>query len=142
MRSAPLLLAAATALAAPLPCPAETRLGLGGDYLTDNHGMFQLTLSVDTPLARAIAVGGRVGALLTSGPVFGAPADIFLRLNLGRVYVDGLIGPWFFFSGGDAIRLHGGLGFGLLTRGMSFGLEVGGLSPGGALIGARLAFRI
>jgi hypothetical protein len=142
MRRYLLFLATATALAAPRPCPAETRLGLGGDYLSDNHGMFQLTLSADTPLARAIAVGGRVGALLMSGPVFGAPLDVFLRIRLDRIYLDGLVGPWFFFSGGDGVRLHGGLGFGLLTRGFNLGLEVGGLSAGGALIGLRLAFRI
>jgi hypothetical protein len=142
MRRYLLFVAAATALAASRPCAAETRLGLGGDYLTDNRGLFQLTLSADAPLARAIAVGGRVGALLVTGPVVGAPIDAFLRIHLGRVYLDGLVGPWFFFSGSDAVRLHGGLGFGLLTRGLSFGLEVGGLSAGGALIGLRLAFRI
>jgi hypothetical protein len=142
MRHSLLFLATATALALSFPCFAETRLGLGGDYVTDNHGIFELTLSGDTPVARSIAFGGRVGALLTSGPVVGAPIDAFLRIHLGRVYVDGLIGPWFFFSGGDAVRLHGGVGFGLVTRGASIGLEAGGLSGGSALLGLRLAFRI
>jgi hypothetical protein len=142
MRNYLLFLATATALAAPRPCSADTRLGLGADYLTNNNGIFQLTLSGDTPLARGLTVGGRVGALLESGPYLGAPLDVFLRIHLGRIYVDGLIGPWFFFSGPDAVRLHGGLGFGLLTRGFNFGLEVGGLSAGGGLIGLRLAFRI
>jgi hypothetical protein len=143
MRRYLLFLATAAALSLPCPCSADTRLGLGADYLTDNRGIFQLTLSADTPLARSIAVGGRVGAMLVTGPVVGAPLDVFLRINLGRVYVDGLVGPWFFFSGPDSVRLHGGLGFGLrTTRRMSFGMEVGGLSAGGALIGLRLAFPI
>jgi|GraSoi2013_100cm_1033763.scaffolds.fasta_scaffold66602_2 hypothetical protein len=142
MRNYLLFLATAAALAAPRPCSAETRLGIGADYLTDNNGILQLTLSGDTPLARAITVGGRVGALLESGPFLGAPLDVFLRIHLGRIYVDGLIGPWFFFAGPDAVRLHGGLGFGLLTRGFNFGLEVGGLSASGGLVGLRLAFRI
>lgn len=55
MRRSLLLLVTATALAAPFPCFAETRLGLGGDYVTDNHGIFELTLSGDTPVARSIA---------------------------------------------------------------------------------------
>jgi hypothetical protein len=143
MRRSLLFLSTAAALALSRPSFADTRLGLGADYLTDNRGIFELTLSADTPLARSIAVGGRVGAMLVSGaPVVGAPIDAFLRLYLGRVYVDGLVGPWLFFSGPDSVRLHGGLGFGLLTRRMSFGMEVGGLSAGGALIGVRLAFRI
>ncbi len=142
MRNYLLFVAAAAALTAPRPCSADTRLGLGADYLTDDHGIFQLTLSGDTPLARGLTVGGRVGALLESGPFLGAPLDLFLRIHLGRIYVDGLVGPWFFFAGPDAVRLHGGLGFGLLTRGFNFGLEVGGLSAGGGLIGLRLAFRI
>ena len=143
MRRSLLFLATAASLALPCPCSADTRLGFGADYLTDNHGIFQLTLSADTPLARSIAVGARVGAMLVSGgPVVGAPLDAFMRFYLGRVYVDGLVGPWIFFSGPGSVRLHGGLGFGLLARRMSFGMEVGGLSAGGALIGARLAFRI
>jgi len=133
---------AAAVLVAARPSFAETRLGLGADYLTDHQGLFMLNLSVDTGLARSIAVGGRFGALLITGSTFGAPVDVFLRAYLGRVYLDGMVGPWFFFSGSDAVRLHGAIGFGLLARGMTFGLEVGGLSGGTALFGPRLAFRI
>src|ERR1700687_2139714 len=97
------LLFLVAALVTPFPCFAETRLGLGGDYVTDNRGIFELTLSGDTPVARSIAVGGRGGALLSSGPVVGAPIDAFLRIHIGRGYVEGLVGPWFFFSGGDSV---------------------------------------
>jgi hypothetical protein len=134
-------LVALTLLAA-LPCPAETRLGLGADYVTDNQGLFLLTLGVDTPLAHELSVGGRFGAFLVSGPHFGAPIDLSLRFHPGRIYLEGLVGPWLFFSDGDSVRLHGGIGFGLYTRGLSFGLEVGGLSGGVGLFGVRLAFPI
>jgi hypothetical protein len=142
MRRSLFPLAAAAVLALPLPCAAGTYLGLGADYLSDDRGLFQLTLAVDTPVARPLAVGGRFGALIANGPVYGVPTDLFLRLELGRVYCDGLVGPWFFFSNGDAVRLHGAIGFGLQTRGLTFGLEVGSLGGAGGMIGARLGLRI
>jgi hypothetical protein len=136
------LLCAVLALAPALPCSAETRLVLGGDYVFNDIGLFELMLNADVQLARGISAGGRAGALLATGPVVGVPTDLFLRVTPGRVYFEGLIGPWFFFTNPEPVRLHGGFGFGLQTRRMNAGLEVGGLSDGGAMIGLRFAFRI
>ena len=123
---------------------AGTQLQLGGNYLLDGGpGLFSLTLAADTPLADRLSVGGRFGALVTSAPTtVGAPIDLFLRARIDRAYLEGLIGPWIFFSG-DAVRGHAGIGFGLTTRsGVELGAEVGWLSFSRAMIGARLGFRI
>jgi hypothetical protein len=143
MRALRLALAAATfaVLAAARPASAGTSLGLGADYLVDPQvGAFQLTLAAETRLARYLTIGGRFGALLATDPTrVGAPIDLRLRLRVSNIYVDGLVGPWFIFDDGDVLRLHAGVGFGILTRNLSFGLEVGYLDPT-AMIGVRLAF--
>jgi len=115
---------------------------LGGDYVFNDIGIVELMLAGDVPLARGISAGGRAGALLATGPHAGVPTDIFIRAMPGRVYFEALIGPWFFFSNGEPVRLHGGFGFGLQTRRMNAGLEVGGISDGGGLIGLRFSFRL
>ncbi|MBX5484672.1 MAG: hypothetical protein IRZ16_22850 [Myxococcaceae bacterium] len=124
---------------------AQVRLGLGADYhVYPRRGLLNLTLAVDGPIARHLRVGGRFGALATSSPTeFGAPLDFDLRAHLagGRVYLEGLVGPWLMFGGGDFLRLHAALGFGLQTSGLTFGLEVGYLDPG-PIAGLRLGFRI
>ena len=57
-----------------------------------------------------------------------------------RVYAEGLVGPWIFFDDeDDRVRLHAAFGFGLLTRSLSFGLEVGWLDST-SMIGVRVAF--
>jgi len=129
---------------ASLAAPAQVRLGVGGDYIFDNQGAFELTLAVEGRLARRIAVEGRFGGLVTtSNPTLGVPLDFGLRVTPGgRTYFEVLVGPWFFFSGNDTVRGHGGFGFGLEQRTFSFGLEVGGLTGSNAMIGARLGWRI
>jgi hypothetical protein len=129
--------------AARAPARQAVALGLGADWLADpERGALQLTLAVETPIARHVTVGGRVGAGLVSDPGrFAVPLDLRLRARLGRVYLDGLAGPWIVVGDGDALRLHAAAGFGLLGGGASFGLEVGYLDPG-PMIGVRLAFPI
>ena len=129
---------------APLASPAQVRLGVGGDYVFDNDGIFELTLAIEGRLARHFAVEGRFGGLIvtSNSPTLGAPLDFGLRLTPGgRVYVEALVGPWIFFRG-DAVRGHGEFGFGLESRRLSFGMAVGFLTSANAMIGARLGWRI
>jgi len=128
------------ALALARPAAAATSLGVGADLLFDpNLGAFQLTLAGDTPLARHVTLGGRVGLLLVTDPSrVGVPLDLRLRLRLDHVYLDGLVGPWLLFDDGRTLRFHGGVGFGLLRRDFSFGLEAGSLD-GTGMVGVRLA---
>jgi hypothetical protein len=128
----------------PLAASAQVRLGVGGDYIFENQGAFELTLAVDGRLARRIAVEGRFGGLVTtSSPTLGVPLDFGLRVTPGgRTYFEALIGPWFFFNSGDAVRGHAAFGFGLEQRHFSFGLELGGLTGSNAMMGGRLAWRI
>jgi hypothetical protein len=122
------------------PAGAATTLGVGADALLDPRaGAFELTLAGDTPLARHVTLGGRVGLLLLTGPQeVGVPLDLRLRLRFDRVYLDGLVGPWLVFGDGRLARFHAGLGFGLTRRDFAFGLEVGALERGG-MVGVRLA---
>jgi hypothetical protein len=138
------LSALAFASLASFAAPAQVRLGVGGDYIFDNQGAFELTLAVEGRLAHRIAVEGRFGGLITtSNPTLGVPLDFGLRVTPGgRTYFEVLVGPWFFFNGGDAVRGHGEFGFGLERRSFSFGLAVGGLTGSNAMIGARLGWRL
>jgi hypothetical protein len=124
---------------------ASPMLRLGGDYLLDGGpGLFSLTLGVDTHIARAVSVGGRFGGLVTTGDpaTAGVPLDLVLRVTTGRVYFEGLAGPWIFFSG-DTVRGHAAFGFGLRSREVEFGAEVGWLSGfSRAMLGVRLGFPI
>lgn len=133
--------AALAALAAPGLARARAEIGLGADWIVDPHdGEFQLTLAVDTPLARHVSLGARFGGMWLADPhVFGAPIDGRLRIRAGRVYAEGLVGPWFVFEGSDPVRFHGAFGFGVLTRALTFGFELGwfGSSP---IAGVRVAF--
>ena len=144
--SAPRLLLGAT-LAALLgwaaPAAAAARLGFGADWHLDpDAGSLQLTLAGDVPLTKTLAGGGRIGVLLETGPArLGVPVDGLLRLRLGRFYVEGLAGPWISFEGGDALRLHAAIGFGLAAKDVQLGVEVGYLDPG-SMIGLRLAIPI
>jgi hypothetical protein len=143
MRCAKLLVLALTIATVALPKPARAAhydLGLGANYWFDaQSGLFDLTLRVSTRLARRLSVGGRFGAALVTSPSTAAiPLDITLRGNLSRAYVEALAGPWIFFEG-DAVRGHVAGGFGLQTRDVSAGIEVGYLSPH-AILGFKLAF--
>jgi hypothetical protein len=143
MRPLRVALAAAVValLAAARPASAATSLGLGADYLFDpEDGALQLTLGVDSRLARHLSVGVRFGAMVLSEPDrLGVPIDGRLRVRSGRVYAEGLVGPWIVFDDADNVRLHAAFGFGLATRSLTFGLEVGWLDPT-SMIGVRLAF--
>ena len=133
----------AAIFAAPAARAAPT-LRLGGDYILDGGpGLFSLTLGLDTPLARSVTLGGRFGGLVTTSPGnAGVPLDVFLRFHSGRVYFEGEGGPWIFFNG-DTVRGHVGFGFGLISRELEFGAEVGYLSSySRATIGVRLGFHI
>ncbi len=125
------------------PASAAVELGLGADYWVEpQSGEFQLTLAVDTPLARHLTIGGRFGAMVITAPnEFGVPVDFRFRVHVQRIYFDGLVGPWFIFDEPRPVRTHVAFGFGLLARGITFGLEVGWLDPS-TLVGLRLAFRI
>jgi hypothetical protein len=124
---------------------AGVRLGLGADYWARGyaHGLFSLTLAVDAPLARSISIGGRFGAMVSSGPsTVGVPIDLVLRAIVGgRVYLEGLVGPWIIFRNVDPLVAHAAFGFGLRARDFTFGLEVGYAHPS-PLIGLRLGFVI
>jgi hypothetical protein len=141
LRATTVSLAVAAAIAWARPADASAALGLGADYLLDPEvGEFQLTLAVTTPLTRQVSVGARFGAMLLSEPArVGVPVDVKLRVRMDRLYLEGLAGPWIVFDDGDALKLHAGVGFGLVSRSVSFGLEVGYLDPT-AMIGVRLAF--
>jgi hypothetical protein len=135
--AAPLLLAA---LAWARPASAETSMGVGTDLLLDpRRGAVQVTMAADIPVLRHFTVGGRGGLILEAPPASVAlPLDLRLRAHLGRWYVDALGGPWFGFRQGNALRLHAGLGFGLVIRDFTFGLELGWLDRS-AMAGVRLA---
>jgi hypothetical protein len=128
---------------APAQSSSHVALGLGADYLVDPEvGEFQATLAYETHVARMLTAGVRAGVLLTGDPTkVGAPIDFRLRVRTHRIYFDGLIGPWLVFDSGDTLRFHGALGVGLLTGGMSLGLEAGALDRTG-MVGLRLAFNL
>ena len=74
------LVALAVLSLAPLAAPAQVRLGVGGDYIFNEQGVFELTLAVEGRLARHIAVEGRFGGLVTtSSSTAGVPLDFGLR---------------------------------------------------------------
>lgn len=140
----PLLAAAAlAALAVPRLASAHAALGLGADWIVDpEEGELQLTLAIDTPLARHVTVGARFGGMWLPDPQrFGVPIDGRLRIRSGRVYAEGLVGPWIIFDDADSLRLHAAFGFGLFTRTLSFGFEVGWLDPS-TIVGVRVAFTL
>ncbi len=136
-----LVAATLSVLAGARPAVAGTALGLGADYLVDPEvGELQLTLAVDTRLARHVTLGARFGMMYLPDPDrVGAPIDGRLRIRSGRLYAEALVGPWIVFDDDDSLRLHAAFGFGLLTRSLSFGFEVGWLDPT-SMIGVRVAF--
>jgi len=137
----PLAALTLAALAIARPAEARTTLGLGADWLVDPEaGELQLTLAVDTPIARHVSVGARFGMMFLADPDrVGAPIDGRLRIRSGRLYAEGLVGPWLVFDDDDSLRLHAAFGFGLVTRSLTFGFEVGWLDPT-SMIGVRVAF--
>ncbi len=76
------LVAVAVLSLAPLAAPAQVRLGVGGDYIFNEQGVFELTLAVEGRLARHIAVEGRFGGLVTTSS---ASADFSFGLEVGAL---------------------------------------------------------
>lgn len=143
MRALRLALATAAlmAISAPRSADAGVQLGLGADWLLDpEDGAFQLTFAVDERIGRGVTFGGRFGAMVLGDPTrIGAPIDARLRFRVDRLYLEGLVGPWIVFDDDDALRFHAAVGFGVVSRSMQLGLELGYLDPT-SMIGLRLAF--
>ena len=100
--------ALAVAALVPLAAPAQVRAGIGGDYVFDGDGIFELTLSVEGRLARRVAVEGRFGGLVVtnSSPTLGVPLDFGLRLTPGgRAYVEALVAT--FIAAGNVEAVSG-----------------------------------
>ena len=120
------------------PAGASVELGLGADWVEGGSGELNLTLAADTWIARHVTLGGRFGvAFFGSSSDLAVPVDARLRLHLQRIYFEGLVGPWFHLGGGDLLRVHGALGFGLEVRRLNVGLEVGVVGSA-TLLGLRL----
>ena len=149
MKTARLLVV--SVLIAALPAQASSiDLGLGADYwlydryYAGGHGLFSLTFGLRGALARRISLGGRFGGFITTLPYqIGAPIDLQLRAHVGdgRVYIDGLLGPWVVFTSAAPLRFHAAFGFGLQASWVTFGFELGYLDPT-AIVGLRVAFRL
>ena len=144
-RSLILAVGAACALAWASPAAAAANpyveLGLGADWLVEPlEGAFQLTLGGQNHINPHLSWGGRIGLLyLANSGRLGLPLDARLRGHFGPIYVEGLVGPWLIFRDTDPLRFHGAIGFGLATRHVNAGVEVGVLNRG-TLVGLRLAF--
>ncbi|RMG16135.1 MAG: hypothetical protein D6729_11360 [Deltaproteobacteria bacterium] len=110
----------------------------------DRGGIFDADLAVETPLARAISVGGRFGVFVATRPdLVGVPLDLSLRLRFarGRAWLSGRGGLYLNFGGGSVLLGHVAIAFGLATRSLTVGLEVAYLEPS-PLIGLRLGWRL
>jgi hypothetical protein len=124
------------------PAHASVNLGLGADWLGGGTGEMNLTLGVDSYLARNISIGGRAGAaFFESSHHLGIPIDLSLKVHIQRIYFQGLLGPWILLDAGDLFYFHGGFGFGLESGSLSFGLEIGRLFHA-SMVGLRLGFRL
>ncbi|MCI0571942.1 MAG: hypothetical protein L0Y66_14410 [Myxococcaceae bacterium] len=132
-------------LAAPAARAADVRLILGADYWVDpQRAVFPLMLGVGAQASRALELGGRFGALITTSPnKVGVPLDFVLRVEVPRspLYIEGLVGPWLIFDDGDLVRAHAGVGFGARLGAISLGLEAAYLTPSGS-IGLRVGFEL
>lgn len=124
------------------PADASVSLGVGADWIEGDTGELNLTLGVDSYLARSLSIGARAGvAFFGDSHNIGVPVDFDLKIHIQRVYFEGLVGPWFLIDSGDLFRVHGAFGFGLTSGSIDFGLEVGALSHA-RMLGLRLAFRL
>jgi hypothetical protein len=140
-----ILLCACAALAIALPArAAPISLRLGADALLNGGpGVFSLGLGLETGLGRRVSVGAWFGGLITTSPTTGGiPIDVFLRVRLQRIYLEGVGGPWIFFSEGDTVRGHVAGGLGLLMHDWEFGAEIGYLSPDRTQLGLRVGVRL
>ena len=141
------MLPVAVCIAVVLALPAHASpvsLRLGADALLNGGpGVFSLGLGVESWLGRRVSVGARFGGLITTSPTSGGiPLDVFLRIRVSRAYIEGVGGPWIFFSNGDVFRGHAAVGLGLLARDLEFGAEVGFVSPDRTQLGVRIGLRL
>jgi hypothetical protein len=135
----------ATLLLSPPTHATEVAVGVGADVWTagGSSGLFSFTADVLWTALPGLELGARSGLFfvtpgsLDSGTA-GIPLDIQIRGVVGAFYLEGMAGPWFFFSG-TAVRAHVGMGFGWRTGPLRLGAEVAYLT-GGAEFGARFAF--
>jgi hypothetical protein len=124
------------------PVAASANLGLGADWVEGGTGELNLTLGADSFLTRNFSIGGRGGvAFFDHGRKVAVPLDLRLKLHVQQIYFEGLVGPWLVFDSGDLFYFHAAFGFGIESRGIAFGLEVGRLSDT-TLVGLRLLFRL
>jgi hypothetical protein len=147
-RWARLLLCAVVVAAVQQSLPAqgaEVAVGVGADVWTAGNasGLFSVTADLLFTATPGLELGARSGVFfVTPGSLgtntAGIPVDFQLRGVVGKFYLEGLAGPWFFFSG-TAVRAHVGMGFGLRSGPLRLGAEVAYLT-GGAQFGVRLAF--
>ena len=101
-----------------------------------SYGLFTFGLDALWKVAPGFQLGFKPGFLLTtSGDIpAGIPLDGKARLNVGPVYVDGFVGPWFFFKG-DVVRFHAGMGAGVRLGRFMVGGEVAYLHDGATFSG-------
>ncbi len=136
----PLALLALVALTR--PAAASVDLGVGADWLRGGTTEFNLTLGVDSYLTRLFSIGGRAGvAFFEDSDHVGVPIDLKLGLHIQRIYFEGLVGPWMQFDDGDLFHVHVAFGFGLESRSLAGGLEVGRLEHA-TMVGLRLAIKL
>ncbi|HMK73068.1 MAG TPA: hypothetical protein VK454_06995 [Myxococcaceae bacterium] len=131
-----------------LPSPArasEVAVVVGADVWTAGSaaGLFSFTADPLWTVLPGLELGARTGLFFVtsgapSGSTAGIPLDGQIRGVVGHFYLEGLVGPWFFFSG-TAVRIHVAMGFGYRTGPIRIGAEVAYLDPG-AQFGARFAF--
>jgi hypothetical protein len=134
-----LVLIAAVTLTPKLAGAMSLQLGFGAHYWVDTSAVFDLNLAPGVRLGRRVTLGGRFGvALATSPSVIGIPVDLFVRGEFSRFYVEGLVGPWIWFVEERPVHAHVGVGFGMRTSFVNFGLEAGYMDPNG-MIGVRVA---
>jgi len=124
---------------------SEVAAGVGVDVWTAGNvsALFSFTADALWTVLPGLELGARTGLFFVTGGSLGSstagiPLDGQIRGVVGHFYLEGLVGPWFFFSG-TVVRIHVGMGFGYRTGPIRIGAEVAYLDPG-AQFGARFAF--
>jgi hypothetical protein len=139
------LLVAGTLSSTPALGSTEVAVGVGADIWTARNasGLFSFTADVLWIAVPGLELGARSGLFFLTGGSLdtgtaGIPLDVQVRGVVSSFYLEGLAGPWFFFTS-SVVRAHVALGFGWQTGPLRLGAEVAYLT-GGAQFGARFAF--
>lgn len=141
------MLAVMAVLLGAAPAAAQTQVGFyaGANYwMPTQSALFDAGLKIGAKLADNFSVGFRGGFYITpEGDRLGVPLDAFLHYQVHRtpVYIEAMVGPWLSLSGGDFMRTHAGVGFGMKFGALSLGVEGAYLAPGG-MLGARFAIAL